>query len=167
MGNLSCLVVTLSSGLVVSLMDIPSITELLINPHVTVVSSQNHVAFESTPMLQESDALNWVWLKIQELGLRGFSLFPLAKGAVWVHVFEPQPTVSVAKGLAAPRFACHGGLQPQTLELLSTCPSGNAWHLCGCLVLFFKHVETSWCPLDSNKHGYLKKEHSHVAVGQK
>ena len=35
----------------------------------------------------------WVWLKIKELGLRGFSsLVPFAKVPFWYCVFEPQPS---------------------------------------------------------------------------
>ena len=34
----------------------------------------------------------WVWLKIKELGLRGFSsLVPFTKVPCWYHFFEPQP----------------------------------------------------------------------------
>ena len=36
--------------------------------------------------------LKWVWLKIKELGLRRIlSLVPFAKGAILVHMCEPQP----------------------------------------------------------------------------
>ena len=39
--------------------------------------------------------LVWVWLKIKELGLRGFwSLVPYTKVPFWYHFFEPQPYLS-------------------------------------------------------------------------
>ena len=33
----------------------------------------------------------WLWLNIQDLQLRGFSLWFHLEGAISVHLFEPQP----------------------------------------------------------------------------
>ena len=53
-------------------------------------------------------AVIWLWLEIKELGLRWFwSLVPFTKGAILVHLFEPQPFVDTGK-----------------LILLSACPNG-------------------------------------------